>query len=194
MEDILKSKLKDDETLLWSATPEAFETLDKTHKAGFIRKAIIITIVFAAIVAFYINMAIDKNAAIQIPVLLIGLAAAAYGIFGEFLDANKLRNKTIYGLTDQRMIAVMGMSTEAVEYARMNAGDYEFVTDEDGHTSLLCGERAREAKPNGRRSMTVCGAQNNADTGICHVFAMYGITAEVKAIEAIISKRMGMEQ
>ena len=194
MEDILKSKLKDDETLLWCAMPEAFETLDKTHKAKFISKAIIITVVFAALVAFYITMAIEKNATIQIPLLLVGLAAAGYGIFGEFLDANKLRNKTIYGLTDQRMIAVMGMSTEAVEYGRMTAGDYEFVTDEDGHTSLLCGERAREAKPNGRRSVTVCGAQNNSETGLCQGFAMYGITAEVKAIEAIISKRMGMEQ
>ena len=194
MEDILKSKLKEDETLLWSATPEAFETLDKTHKAKFISKAIIISVVFAALVAFYISVAIQKNAAIQIPLLAIGLAAALYGIFGEFLDANKLRNKTIYGLTDQRMIAVMGMSTESVEYGRMIAGDYEFVTDKDGHTSLLCGERAREAKPNGRRSVTVCGAQNNSETGLCQGFAMYGITAEVKNIEAIISKRMGVEQ
>ena len=30
MEEKLKAKLKDDETLLWTAKPEAFETLDKT--------------------------------------------------------------------------------------------------------------------------------------------------------------------
>ena len=194
MEDILKSKLKDDETLLWSARPEAFETLDKTHKSRFVRKAIVIAVIMIAVLAVYIKAAINTNSTIQIPVILIGLAAAAYGMFGEFLDANKLRNKTIYGLTDQRLIAVMGMSTEAVEYGRLTEGDYEFVTDEDGHTSLLCGERAREVKPHGRRSATVCGAQNNAETGLCQGFAMYGIGAEVKNIEAIIADRIGVTQ
>ena len=77
MEEILKSKLKEDETLLWSATPEACETLDKTHKAKFVTKAIVIGIVFAVLVAFYIMMAIEKNATIQIPLLLVGMAAAA---------------------------------------------------------------------------------------------------------------------
>lgn len=193
MEDILKSKLKDDETLLWSARPEAFETLDKTHKKHFVIKAIAVMVVFAALVVVYISAAQKNNAPVMLPVILIGLAAALYGAFGDILEANKLRNKTIYGLTDQRMISVMGMSVESVDYARLNPGDYEFVTDEDGHTSLLCGERAREAKPHGRRSVTVCGAQNNSETGQCHGFAMYGITEEVKAIEAIISERFGVE-
>ena len=191
MEDILRSKLKDDETLLWSAVPEAFETLDKTHKARFVRKAILIAIVVAALIVMYFIAAEKNHADVQFAVILVALAAGAYGIFGDILDANKLRKKTIYGLTDQRMIAVMGMSTEAVDYERMTKGDYEFVTDEDGHTTLLCGERAREAKPHGRRSMTVCGAQNNAETGECHGFAMYGITNEVDAISAILAKYIG---
>ena len=191
MEDILKSKLKDDETLLWCAVPEAFETLDKTHKAHFMRKAILITLGMVAVILLYILAAAKNHAAVQPLVIAVLLAAGAYGIFGDILDANKLRKKTVYGLTDQRIIAVMGMSTESVDYERMGKGDYEFVTDEDGHTSLLCGERAREAKPHGRRSVTVCGAQNNAETGECHGFGMYGITAEVKAIDAILSKYIG---
>lgn len=188
MEEKLKAKLKDDETLLWSAKPEAFEILDKTHKAHFVQKAILITVVFLAIVAVYIYMAIDTSSAIQIPVIIIGLVAALYGMFGEFLDGRKLQNKTLYALTDQRMIAMMGMSFEAVDYERLS--DYEFVTDEDGHTTLLCGERAREVKPYSRRTVTVCGAQNNAETGECQGFAMYGITDEVKNIEKIISGRI----
>ena len=191
MEDILKSKLKDDETLLWCAVPEAFETLDKTHKAHFMRKAILITLGMVAVILLYILAAAKNHAAVQPLVIAVLLAAGAYGIFGDILDANKLRKKTVYGLTDQRIIAVMGMSTESVDYERMGKGDYEFVTDEDGHTSLLCGERAREAKPHARRSVTVCGAQNNAETGECHGFGMYGITAEVKAIDAILSKYIG---
>lgn len=190
MEEKLKLKLKEDETLLWSARPEAFEILDKTHKAHFMKKAILIGVIFAAVVAFYIYMAIDTNSTIQIPVIIIGLAAALYGMFGEFLDGKKLQNKTLYALTDQRMIAMMGMSFEAVDYERMTP-DYEFVTDEDGHTTLLCGERAREVKPYSRRTVTVCGAQNNAETGECHGFAMYGITAEVQNIERIISAHIG---
>lgn len=191
MEDILKSKLKDDETLLWCAVPEAFETLDKTHKAHFMRKAILVAIGMVAVILLYILAAAKNHAAVQPLVIAVLLAAGAYGIFGDILDANKLRKKTVYGLTDQRIIAVMGMSTESVDYERMGKGDYEFVTDEDGHTSLLCGERAREAKPHARRSVTVCGAQNNAETGECHGFGMYGITAEVKAIDAILSKYIG---
>ena len=191
MEDILRSKLKDDETLLWCAVPEAFETLDKTHKAHFMRKAILVAIGMVAVILLYILAAAKNHAAVQPLVIAVLLAAGAYGIFGDILDANKLRKKTVYGLTDQRIIAVMGMSTESVDYERMGKGDYEFVTDEDGHTSLLCGERAREAKPHARRSVTVCGAQNNAETGECHGFGMYGITAEVKAIDAILSKYIG---
>ena len=191
MEEKLKAKLKDDETLLWTAKPEAFETLDSTHKKHFVMKGILLSVIFLALIAIYIRAALSTHSTIQIPVILIGLAAYAYGLFGEFLDANKLRNKSLYALTDQRMIAVMGMSVEAVDYERLS--DYEFVTDEDGHTSLLCGERAREVKPYGRRSATVCGAQNNAETGECHGFAMYGITAEVKNIERIISGRIGKE-
>ena len=191
MEDILKSKLKDDETLLWCAVPEAFETLDKTHKAHFMRKAILVAVGAVALILLYILAAAKNHAAVQPLVIAVLLAAGAYGIFGDILDANKLRKKTVYGLTDRRIIAVMGMSTESVDYERMGKGDYEFVTDEDGHTSLLCGERAREAKPHARRSVTVCGAQNNAETGECHGFGMYGITAEVKAIDAILSKYIG---
>lgn len=191
MEEKLKAKLKDDETLLWTAKPEAFETLDSTHKKHFVMKGILLSVIFWALIAIYIRAALSTHSTIQIPVILIGLAAYAYGLFGEFIDANKLRNKSLYALTDQRMIAVMGMSVEAVDYERLS--DYEFVTDEDGHTSLLCGERAREVKPYGRRSATVCGAQNNAETGECHGFAMYGITAEVKNIEKIISGRIGVE-
>ena len=188
MEEKLKAKLKDDETLLWTAKPEDFETLDKTHKAYFVRKAVAISVVIIALLALYIKMAIDKSADIQFAVILIGLAFGAYGVFGEFLDANKLRNKSLYALTDQRIIAMMGMSFEAVDYERLS--DYEFVTDEDGHTSLLCGERAREAKPYGRRSATVCGAQNNSETGECHGFALYGITAEVNNIEKILKEHI----
>lgn len=188
MEEKLKAKLKDDETLLWTAKPEAFETLDSTHKKHFVMKGILLSVIFLALIAIYIRAALSTHSTIQIPVILIGLAAYAYGLFGEFMDANKLRNKSLYALTDQRMIAVMGMSVEAVDYERLS--DYEFVTDEDGHTSLLCGERAREVKPYGRRSATVCGAQNNAETGECHGFAMYGITAEVDNIEKILSQHI----
>ena len=191
MEEKLKAKLKDDETLLWTARPEAFEILDKTHKAHFVKKAILIAVIVAAAIAVYINAAIKTNSPVQIAVIIIALIAGGYGMFGEFLDGRKLQNKTLYALTDQRMIAFMGMSFEAVDYSRVK--DYEFVTDEDGHTSLLCGERAREVKPYGRRSVTVCGAQNNAESGECHGFAMYGITAEVKNIEKIISGRIGVE-
>ena len=188
MEEKLLAKLKDDETLLWSARPEAFETLDQTHKAHFVKKSIVIGVIFAAIIIAYVVAAIDTNSAIQIPVILIGLVAALYGIFGDFLDANKLKNKSMYALTDQRMIAMMGMSFEAVDYERLS--DFDFFADKDGHVSLLCGERAREAKPFGRRSATVCGAQNNSETGACEGFAMYGVTAEVENIRKILSQHI----
>lgn len=188
MEEKLLAKLKDDETLLWSARPEAFETLDKTHKAHFVKKALLIGVIFTAIIIAYIIAALNSHSDIQIAVIVIGIVAALYGIFGDFLDANKLKSKSMYALTDQRMIAMMGMSFEAVDYERIS--DFDFFTDDDGHVSLLCGERAREAKPFGRRSATVCGAQNNAETGRCEGFAMYGVTAEVDNIREILSQHI----
>ena len=58
MEEKLKAKLKDDETLLWTARPEAFEILDKTHKAHFVKKAILIAVIVAAAIAVYIKSAV----------------------------------------------------------------------------------------------------------------------------------------
>lgn len=185
MEEQLLSKLKEGETILWMARPEPFETLDRTHKPHFIKKALLLTVVFGALIGAYAYAAVVNGVGIKLPLILFGILGALYGIFGEFLDARKLKRKTLYALTNQRMLSVLGLTCEGAEYE--NLQDYTFVSDEDGHVSLLCGERSRDTKPFGRRSATVCGAQTNVETGLCQGFAMYGVTGEVEQMRNILA-------
>ena len=44
MEKLLQEKLNPDETLLWTAKPEAFETLDAAYKAHIVRKIMVVVL------------------------------------------------------------------------------------------------------------------------------------------------------
>ena len=189
METLLQSKLKPEENLLWTGLPEAFETLDKTHKSAYIRKCVIVLAVAAAVILWYINFAASRGHAISAVVIVLVLAIAAFGVVSDLLDANKLRKKTMYALTDMRLIAVVGGNVEGVEYG--NIDQYDFAEDEDGHVSLLCGEMALEEGNRLRRTATVRGVCNHADTGRCRSFAMYALDkADVAAGKTIGAERM----
>ena len=189
METLLQSKLKPEETLLWTGTPEAFETLDQTHKSAYIKKCIAVLVAAAAVILWYIHYAASKGHAVSAVVIVLVLLIAVYGVTSDLLDANKLKTKTMYALTDMRLIAVLGGSVEGVEYR--NIDQYGFAEDEDGHVSLLCGEMALEESNRLRRTATVRGVCNHADTGRCRSFAMYALSKEDAAeVEKIVSKYM----
>ena len=187
METILKNKLQPDETLLWTGKPEAFEVLDSTHKPAYVKKCIFTVIAMVAVLAWYVATVISKGQAIKPVMIVLVLAVGAYIIVSDLLDANKLRNKTLYALTDQRLISIIGGNCESAVYEHIDC--YEFVTDEDGHVSLICGQWPKEEASRLRRTATLRGACNNSETGECKSFAMYALD-DVDAMKPILAKYM----
>lgn len=187
MEDNLQSKLKPEETLLWTGRPETFETLDATHKPAYLKKCVAVVIAVVALIAWYINSATSKGHSVDAVVIILFLLIGTYAIASDLLDANKLKNKTLYALTDMRMISLIGGSLEGVEYKNVDC--YNFVEDEDGHVTLLCGEWPMEEKSRLRRTATIRGACNDANTGRCNSFAMYALD-DVDTVKKIIGEHM----
>lgn len=143
MEEQLREHLMEDEQLLWSGCPEPFDTLDRTNKSSIVTGLVIKVLVVAGILAIYIAGAQD-NGGIKFGVIAFILAFGAFALANPFLIARRLRKKTIYGLTDKRVIR-SGVYDEAVPYERIKSAVLR--TDSDSHTSLLCGSRAINLKP-----------------------------------------------
>jgi len=187
MEKILQNKLKPEETLLWTGKPGEFTTLDNTHKSAIMKKCIVVAIAVVAVLAAYIAYVTTHGHAVNAVMIVLALGVGAFGMSGDFTMANKLRNKTLYALTDMRLIVVTGGHFEAVPYE--NVESYEFVTDEDGHLSLICGDTPKNESSRMRRTATVRGAVNDTENGRCHSFAMYALE-DVDAVKKILAKYM----
>ena len=110
---------------------------------------------------------------------------AACGVFlivRGLLDASKIRKRMQYAITDKRLI-ILTDSDKSVEYSAISAAKLD--RDEDGHTSLLCGEDAIKAKPWKRRAATLSGAITDDNTGMCERFVMYALPDADKVKETL---------
>ena len=172
MEELLKEALREDEKLLWSGRPEAFETLDKTHKSPFIRSGIITAVVTIALCVAYVILAKANDVPLKPAVLVIVAACGIFIIVRGLLDASKIKKRVLYAITDKRLI-ILTDSAKSVEYSAINVAKLD--RDEDGHTSLLCGEDAIKARPWKRRAAVLSGAITNENTGMCERFVMYAL-------------------
>lgn len=172
MEELLKESLREDEKLLWSGRPEAFETLDKTHKSPFIRSGIIAAVVTIALCVAYVILAKAKDVPLKPAVLVIVAACGIFIILRGLNDASKIKKRACYAITDKRLI-ILTDSAKSVEYSAISAAKLD--RDEDGHTSLLCGEDAIKARPWKRRAAVLSGAITNENTGMCERFVMYAL-------------------
>lgn len=182
MEELLKESLREDEKLLWSGRPEAFETLDKTHKSPFIRRGIITAVVTVALCVAYVILVRAKEAPVKPAVLVIVAACGIFIILRGLLDASKIRKRACYAITDKRLI-ILTDSAKSVEYSAINVAKLD--RDEDGHTSLLCGRDAIKMKPWKRRVAVLSGAITDADTGQCDRFVMYALPDADKVKEIL---------
>ena len=144
MEKQLREHLLENEQLLWTGRPEAFETLDKSNKTSIMVGLVIKLVVTLGILLLYGMSARQDGGNIKPIVIVFILAIAAFAIVNPFLLARRLGKKTIYGLTDKRIIR-SGSTDGAVPYARIKKAVLR--TDDDGHTCLLCGPRACGLKP-----------------------------------------------
>ena len=128
MEELLKEALREDEKLLWSGRPEAFETLDKTHKSPFIRRGIITAVVTVALCVAYVILVRAKEAPVKPAVLIIVVACGVFIIVRGLLDASKIRKRTSYAITDKRML-ILTDTAKSVEYSAINMAKLD--RDED---------------------------------------------------------------
>ena len=191
MEQKLYGILEEGEQLLWCGAPEQFEMMNATYKTVQLRKILLTAIGIIALSAWYISAAIANGVKVQPIAILVCALPFLYSIYNDFSDVKKLRSRTLYAMTDRRMITVIDNVVSHIDYEKID--DWKLEADADGMVSLICGSDAVKAKPHTRRAAAVCGAHTNIDTALCESYVMYGITADVKNIEKIISGRIGVE-
>lgn len=168
MDENLKVILEKDEKVLWQGKPGAFKVLDITHKAAFIKKAVITACVAAAFIVFYF---LANKGDFKPVVVLVPIVCGAYIVLNDLLEARKVR-KASYFVTDKRLIVLKGDTSSAV-YADIPCAALR--KDSDGHSTLLCGERAMKAAPNKWRGLSGAGVINNLDTKLCDSLVMYNV-------------------
>lgn len=172
MEESLKSIMDDGEQLLWRSRPEPFETLDKTHKKSVIVKSIITAVVTVAIITAYIIAAVRSSADMKVGLIVIILVIGGYMIASPFLHARKLRKKAEYAITTRQLVLITD-DAKGTPYDKI--GVAAIRTDDDGHSSLLCGEDAIKAPAVRWRGYSMSGAHTNVDTGRCDALVFYAI-------------------
>ena len=158
MDNQLREHLMENEQLLWTGRPESIDTLDKTNKTSIIVGSIIKATVTLGLILLYIFSSQGKGDVMPSLIVCI-LALGIFALVNPFLTARRLRKKTIYGLTDKRVMR-SGVYDEAVPYTRIKSAVLR--SDEDGHTSLLCGPRAVNLKPQKWRGEADASFINNA--------------------------------
>lgn len=172
MEEYLKKELGEDEKLLWSGRPEPFETLDKTNKKAIIVKAVVTGIVVVALCLAYILYASGSGAGVKIGVPVVVVLIGVFVALRPLIDAAKVRKSVMYAVTDKRLLIVSDC-VRSVEYSSIN--EVRFSTDEDGHNTLLCGEKGVKLKPSAWRVAVLTGVYIDEETGLCDSFVLYAI-------------------
>lgn len=173
MKERLKDYLSHGEEILWNSRPETFEIMDKTHKKAYTLRGVISVLVTLVLIVAYILLAIANSAGIKAGVIVVLVIAGAYLVVSPFLDSKKLGKSVDYVLTNEKLIIVTPSDARSVKLDAIPVA--KLSTDEDGHTSLLCGEDALELSASKRRGATLTGALLNQDTMICERFVMYAI-------------------
>ena len=172
MKERLKDYLEHDEQILWHGRTAAFEAMDGTHKAYYIRRGIIAAVVTVLLIALYIPTAIKTGAGVKLGVVIVIVAAGIYGICSPFLDVRKLR-KMEYVLTNEKLMLVTPSDVRSVKLSAIPTA--RLAGDDDGHWSLLCGPDCDKLAPCKRRAATLSGAILDQDSMMCDRFVMYGV-------------------
>ena len=188
MEDLLKNALDENETLLWSGRPENFEVFDKTNKKCFVKKAVIAAIVSVLLIGAYALMSVP-NGNFKFIIVVIILVFAGYSPLNVLMDANKLKKKIGYAITDKRLLTVLD-SAKGIPYSAIDCAALR--TDEDGHVTLLCGPDALNSKPGDWRAFTVIGAYMDDSGEKCDRYAMYALP-DAERVKAILKPYLNIE-
>ena len=182
MEENLKKSLMEGEELLWSGKPETCEALDKTHKAKFVKKTVTAAVVAVVLCALYIILASYAETQVSWIVVVIILLCAYIVPHNMVKDAKTCNTKLLYGVTSERLITVSD-SVKSVSYSQIR--EAAFRTDDDGHTSLLCGHDALNSEPANWRFAAVNGLVMNETNDFCESYAFYALPEADKVREIV---------
>ncbi|MBP5169043.1 MAG: hypothetical protein ILP14_07560 [Oscillospiraceae bacterium] len=181
MENQLHEHLMENEQLLWTGQPKSIETLDKTNKTSIVVGSIVKALITLGIIMVFIFSGQEKGT-ISPGIIVVILAFGIFALVNPFLTARRLRKKTIYGLTDKRVMR-SGATDEAVPYERIK--NAVLRSDKDGHTSLLCGPRAVNLKPRKWRGEADASFINNADDPEAARVILYALPMDDKLKELL---------
>ncbi|MBO6017671.1 MAG: hypothetical protein J6Z15_03025 [Oscillospiraceae bacterium] len=181
MDENLRELLEKDEKLLWSGQPEQFEALDRTNRQSIITGLILKVAVTLGLIILYILIAVHISADIKPGIVAALLIVCAAMLANPFLVAKRLRNNTIYGLTDRRILRA-GAKEDSVDYERIKNAALRI--DADGHMSLLCGPRAKNLRPQQWRVHADAAFVNRVDEPECVRLILYALpmNEELKTI------------
>ena len=185
MEQKLKEVLVEGEQLLWSGKPE-FKVLGETHKQTFVVKTVVILYALIGFFCYYFKGVMDGSIEFKGMVAVIMLVLAAVPLSLEWLDAQKMK-KTVYGVTDSRLIAVVDTAVNVITYDKIK--DYKFAADADGQVSLVCGCDMMKASPRSYRASCVYGLRMKEDGSECERFVMYGLP-EADTVAELVNCRI----
>lgn len=183
MEQKLYDNLMDGEKLLWSGKPEC-KIFGKTHKNFFLAKAALIAVILIGFFAYYFAGVSAGTIPFKMAAIAIVLVIAAVPLTLEWLDAQKMK-KTIYAVTDKRLITLVDTAVNAVTFEQVKA--HKFAEDADGQVSLVCGCDMMKASPRTYRASAVFGLRMKADNSECERFVMYAIP-EADKVKKLIAK------
>lgn len=175
MEEELRALLAEDETLLWSGRPEPFDTMDKTNGRSIVFGLIIKAVITAGLLALCFHEAREASGNIMLSMIIFVVALAAFACIYPFRTARRLRDKTLYGLTDKRVLRA-GASIAHVPYARIKRASLR--TDEDGHTTLICGSETQNLRPSQWRNAADVAFINNADESEAASVILYALPVD----------------
>lgn len=182
MEQKLNETLRENEKVLWSGKPE-FKAFGATHKTAYAAKCAVVAAIVIGFLAYYFMGVKAGTITFKAMVLVLTAVVAAVPLVLEWVDVSKMK-KTVYAMTDSRMISIVDGAVNSVEYAKVDA--YKFVEDADGQVSLMCGTDMINQGPRTCRTNAVFGTRMRADGSACERFVLYAIPEadEVKKLAA----------
>ncbi len=167
MDDILQTILHKEEKILWEGKAEPFTTLDRTHKNAYLKKLCITLAVTLALLLLYFTTVSE----VEPFIVAVMLFLAAYICIKPLTEARQLRSAR-YLVTDERLVLI---TDEVVNVVYTDIPMAAIRTDADGHSSLLCGQRAIAAAPQQRRSFAATGAVIDMDSQLCDSLIFYAV-------------------
>ncbi|MDO4982966.1 MAG: hypothetical protein Q4E35_05355 [Eubacteriales bacterium] len=184
MDELLNKTLASDETLLWSGSPESFETFDRTYKPIFIRKLIISLVIAAALTAAYFIAAGDNDVGVKWGLLIFVWIVCILPPINVPRDSKLLKTKIRYAVTDKRYLTLSN-TVRDVEIAK--CGKAYFVTDADGHTSFVTGMEGEKNLKANMREAAVVGVSMDTEADKCDRYVMYAVS-DVEGLKQALKK------